>query len=79
MYNQFFTIKPRISEKNGGSEVVHLIKFKYKDNKVYRKLQILFLFKFSYILLFSTIQRQLLTHMGIDYVYTEELILENDM
>jgi len=27
MYNQFFTIKPRISEKNGGSKVVHLIKF----------------------------------------------------
>ena len=25
MYNQFFTIKPRISEKNGGSKVVHLI------------------------------------------------------
>jgi len=25
MYNQFFTIKPRISEKNDGSKVVHLI------------------------------------------------------
>jgi len=25
MYNQFFTIKPRISEKNGGRKVVHLI------------------------------------------------------
>jgi len=25
MYNQFFTIKPWISEKNGGSKVVHLI------------------------------------------------------
>jgi len=25
MYNQFFTIKPRISEKNGGSKAVHLI------------------------------------------------------
>jgi len=25
MYNQFFTIKPQISEKNGGSKVVHLI------------------------------------------------------
>jgi len=25
MYNQFFTIKPRISKKNGGSKVVHLI------------------------------------------------------
>jgi len=25
MYNQFFTIKPRISEKNGGSKIVHLI------------------------------------------------------
>jgi len=25
MYNQFFTIKPRISEKNGGSKVIHLI------------------------------------------------------
>jgi len=24
MYNQFFTIKPRISEKNDGSKVVHL-------------------------------------------------------
>jgi len=24
MYNQFFTIKPRISKKNGGSKVVHL-------------------------------------------------------
>ncbi|GFT28199.1 mariner Mos1 transposase [Trichonephila clavipes] len=25
MYNQFFTIKPRIKEKNGGSKVVHLL------------------------------------------------------
>ena len=25
MYNQFFTIKPQISKKNGGSKVVHLI------------------------------------------------------
>jgi len=25
MYNQFFRIKPRISEKNGGSKVVQLI------------------------------------------------------
>jgi len=25
MYNQFFTIKPLISEKNGGSKVVYLI------------------------------------------------------
>jgi len=29
MYNQFFTIKPRISEKNSGSKVVHLIQLYY--------------------------------------------------
>jgi len=31
MYNQFFPIKPRISEKNGGSKVVHLIYKKLID------------------------------------------------
>ena len=35
MYNQFFTIKPRISEKNGGSKVVHLI-FDSDDNWDFR-------------------------------------------
>ena len=34
MYNQFFTIKPRISEKNGGSKVVHLIRIYRRINNI---------------------------------------------
>jgi len=33
MYNQFFTIKSRISKKNGGSEVVHLILITFMKRK----------------------------------------------
>ena len=55
---------------------ISYIKFKYIYNKAYRKLYkfyLRYLFKFSYILLF----RQLLTHMSIDYVYTETLIINS--
>ena len=39
MYNQFFTIKSRISEKNGGSKVVQLI-----PNKEHSRTALIFCF-----------------------------------
>jgi len=48
MYNQFFTIKPRISEKNGRSKIVHLILRMIIKLKNYEKD-----YKFFYIILES--------------------------
>ena len=56
---------------------ISYIKFKYIYNKAYRKLYKFYLrhlFKFSYILLFW---RQLFTHMSMDYVYMEALIINS--